>query len=272
MGLIGCGAIGTTLAEAVDSGVVSDAELVAVFDVYPEKMSELVKKLRRRPVEYTDFERFLKESGVEVAVEAASQEAVKLYAEKVLASGIDLMVMSVGALLDEDALQRIRRVAEDKGCRVFIPSGAIGGIDAVKAAKLGGLHRVVLTTRKNPESLKYAQYFQRAVKDPVGLKEATVIFEGTANEAVKAFPASVNVSAVLSLAGVGGADTVVRVVADPSVDKNIHEIEIEGVFGRMKVILENVPHRSNPKTSYLAVLSAIETLRSISSRNVFVGT
>ncbi|MFQ6135065.1 MAG: aspartate dehydrogenase [Nitrososphaerales archaeon] len=272
VGLIGCGAIGTMLAEAIDDGTVANAELTAVFDTYPERMKELVKRLRRRPKEYREFERFLRESGAEIIVEAASQEAVKLYAEKVIASGMDILIMSVGALLDEELLKKIKTAAESEGRRVLIPSGAIGGLDAVKAARLGGLDRVVLTTRKHPDSLKDSPHFQRVVKDPDGLKDVRVVFEGAASEAVKAFPVNVNVSAALSLAGVGGANTVVRVVADPSVTKNIHEIEVEGRFGRMKVLLENIRHPSNPKTSYLAVLSAIETLRSMASREIQIGT
>lgn len=270
--LIGCGAIGTVLAEAVDSGRAGETSLVAVFDVVPKSVERLVKHLKHRPKGYMDFEQFLKESDADIIVEAASQEAVKLYAEQVVKAGKNIMIMSVGALLNEALRSRIEAAAKKAGCRVIVPSGAIGGIDAIKAARLGGLERVTLTTRKNPDSLKYSPYFQKAVKDPAKMKEPVVVFEGAAEEAVKAFPANVNVSAVLSLAGVGGAKTVVRIVADPSATRNIHDIEAEGEFGRLMVRLENIPHPKNPKTSYLAVLSAIETLRSITSRDIRVGT
>ncbi len=272
VGLIGCGAIGTMLAKAIDDGTVANTDLVAVFDIYAEQMEDLVKKLKHRPKAYREFEKFLKESGAELVAEAASQEAVKQYAEKIIVSGKDIMIMSVGALLDEELLKKIKTAAEREERQVLVPSGAIGGLDAVKAAKLGGVDRVVLTTRKHPDSLKDSPHFQRVVKDPEGLRDARVIFEGAADEAVKAFPANVNVSAALSLAGIGGANTVVRVVADPSVTRNIHEIEVEGSFGRMKVLLENIRHPANPKTSYLAVLSAIETLRSRASREIRIGT
>jgi len=181
-------------------------------------------------------------------------------------------VMSVGALLDEHLLRRVKDAAEKSGRRVIIPSGALGGVDALKAAKLGGIRSVTLTTRKHPDSLRYSPYFKGKIEDLTGSKEPYVVFEGTAEEAVKAFPASVNVSATLSLAGIGGRETKVRIVADPKVSENIHEVEVEGGFGRMKVIMENVKHHSNPKTSYLAVLSAIETLKSVSSTGVKVGT
>ncbi len=272
VGLIGCGAIGTVLAEAIDSGRAGETTLEAVFDVVPESVERLVKHLKHRPNGYLDFEQFLKESEADIIVEAASQEAVKLYAEQVVKAGKNIMIMSVGALLDEDLRGSIEAAAREKGCRVIVPSGAIGGIDAIKAARMGGLDRVTLTTRKNPDSLKYSPYFQKAVKDPSKMKGPVVVFEGPAEEAVKAFPANVNVSAVLSLAGVGGAKTVVRIVADPSATRNIHEIEAEGRFGKLNIRLENIPHPDNPKTSYLAVLSAIETLRSITSRDLKIGT
>lgn len=270
--LIGCGAIGTVLAEAVDSGRAGETSLVAVFDVVPKSVERLVKHLKHRPKGYLDFEQFLKESEADIIVEAASQEAVKLYAEQVAKAGKSIMIMSVGALLNEALRRKIEAAAKKAGCRVIVPSGAIGGIDAIKAARLGGLERVTLTTRKNPDSLKYSPYFQKAVKDPDKMKKPVVVFEGAAEEAVKAFPANVNVSAVLSLAGVGGAKTIVRIVADPSATRNIHEIEAEGEFGRLTVRLENIPHPENPRTSYLAVLSAIETLRSITSRDIRIGT
>jgi aspartate dehydrogenase len=272
VGLIGCGAIGTVLAEAVDSGRAGETRLTAVFDVVPESVERLVKHLKHRPNGYLDFERFLKESEADIVVEAASQQAVKLYAEQVVKAGKSIMIMSVGALLDESLRARIEAAAKAAGCRVIVPSGAIGGVDAVKAARLGGLERVTLTTRKKPDSLRYSPIFQKAVKDPDNMKGPVVVFEGAAEEAVKAFPANVNVSAVLSLAGVGGAKTVVRIVADPAVTRNIHEIEAEGGFGRLTVRLENIPHPNNPKTSYLAVLSAIETLRSTTSKDIRVGT
>ncbi len=272
VGLIGCGAIGTVLAEAVDNGRAGETKIVAVFDVVPESVERLVKHLKHRPKGYLDFEQFLKESDADIIVEAASQEAVKLYAEQVAKAGKNIMIMSVGALLNDALRSRIETAAKKAGCRVIVPSGAIGGIDAVKAARLGGLERVTLTTRKNPASLKYSPYFQKAVKDSSKMKGPVVVFEGAAEEAVKAFPANVNVSAVLSLAGIGGTKTIVRIVADPSATKNVHEIEAEGEFGRLTVRLENIPHPGNPKTSYLAVLSAIETLRSITTRDIRVGT
>ena len=272
VGIIGCGSIGTTLAKAIDSGVVNNAELVALFDLMDDRVESLVQRLNTKPKKYCEFEAFLKNGGAEIVVETASQEAVISYSEKVITSGKDILIMSPGALLDEEFLKRIKEVAKKHGRQVQIPSGAIGGLDVVKAAKLEGLERVVSTIRKNPESLKKSPHFQKIVKDLDGLKKPKVIFQGCANDAVKLFPTNTNVSAALSLAGIGGQNTVVRVIADPTITMNIHEIEVKGKFGKMKIHLENYKHPSNPKTSYLAVLSAIETLRSNISGSMKVGT
>jgi aspartate dehydrogenase len=270
--LIGCGTIGTIIAEAVDMGRAGDSELVAAYDIVPKSIDSLMKRLKHQPVKYLEFEQFLSESGAELVVEAASQEAVKRYGELVVGAGKDLMIMSVGALLDDRLRNRIETTAKKVGRFVIVPSGAIGGIDAVKAAKYAGLNKVTLTTWKNPETLKYSPHFKKVMESTGHLRSSAIIFEGSAEEAVKAFPASVNVSAVLSLAGMGGAKTLVRIIGDSSVSRNIHEIEVEGDFGRMVMRLENIPHPENPKTSYLAALSAIETIRSITSKEIRVGT
>ena len=272
VGIIGCGAIGTTLAEAIDSGVVNNVELVALFDLFDDRIETLVQRLNHKPKKYCEFEVFLRNGGTDIIVEAASQQAVISYSERVITSGKDILIMSTGALLDKEFLKRIKEAAKKHGRQVQVPSGAIGGLDVVKAAKLGGLERVVSTIRKNPESLKASPDFQGIVKDFDDLKEPKIIFQGCANDAVKLFPSNTNVSAALSLAGIGGQNTVVRVIADPTITMNIHEIEVKGKFGKMKIHLENYKHPSNPKTSYLAVLSAIETLRSNISGSMKVGT
>jgi len=271
IGIIGCGAIGTSLAEAIDTGVINKAKLVAVYDIENSRIKNLIKKLNDKPKDYEKFETFLTESDSDIVIEAASQEAVLLYTEKIISSNKDIMIMSAGALLNEEFLNNIKKLTEEYGRHVYVPSGAIGGLDVLKAAKINGLKKVTLTTRKNPESLKNSPYFQMMTKNKDILNESSIIFEGAANDAVKLFPANVNVSAILSLAGLGGANTIVRIISDPSINKNIHELDIQGSFGSTKIILENSIHPSNPKTSYLAVLSAIEMLRSISEK-VVIGT
>jgi len=165
----------------------------------------------------------------------------------------------------------ISDACRDFGKTVYLPSGAIAGLDALKAVK-DELESVVLVTTKNPNSLKGAPFFDSSDIDPEKISEPTILFDGTAKEAVSLFPKNVNVSALLSLVGLGGDNTSVRVVADPNTDKNTHEINANGEFGNIKIIVENVPDSMNPKTSRLATLSAVELLRQICTKEVQIGT
>jgi aspartate dehydrogenase len=146
--------------------------------------------------------------------------------------------------------------AKENGCRIHIPSGAIGAIDALKAAKLYGLEEVTLTTRKPPSSLGNIEEI-----DLEHLGESRILYEGWATEAVVKFPQNVNVAATISLAGVGPKKTKVRIIADPTIDRNIHEIQARGAFGSFEIRLVNNPSPDNPKTSFLACLSVISLLK-----------
>lgn len=269
IGLIGCGAIGGVLARAIEEGQAGDTRLIVVFDRNLEKAWELAQKLKSKPKVARTFEELLGCEDVKLVVEAASQEAVKAYAVKVLKAGKDLMIMSAGALVDPKLVGEISRAARENSRKVYVPSGAIAGLDGVKASAIGKIESVILTTRKPLEALKDNTYFKEKFGGEV--KEPTVIYEGPAVEACRLFPANVNVAATLSLAGIGAEETVVRVIADPTLKRNVHEIEVRGEFGNLMVHVENVPSAENPRTSYLAALSAIATLKKISEPFV-VGT
>jgi aspartate dehydrogenase len=172
----------------------------------------------------------------------------------------------VGGLIGKEKLLKLA-----KNSRVYIPSGAICGIDGLKSASAGRIDSVTLTTRKPPKGLEGAPYLKERGIDPARFKDETVVFDGSAKDAIKGFPQNVNVSAVLSLAGIGAARTRVRIIASPGSERNIHEVEITGDFGKILTRTENVPSRTNPKTSALAILSAIATLGAIADR-VRVGT
>lgn len=163
------------------------------------------------------------------------------------------------------------QLAREKNCRIYLPSGALTGLDGVKSAAVGRIDSVTLTTRKPPAGLSGAPYLAREGIDLSSLREEKVIFEGSAEEAVEGFPRNINVAATLSLAGIGVAKTRVRIIADPKISRNIHEIEVEGEFGRLISRTENLPSPSNPKTSLLAIFSAIATLKSLASP-VRIGT
>jgi aspartate dehydrogenase len=270
VGLVGCGTIGSQLAMAVDSGKVANASLVSLFDVVENNAQGLKSKMRSKPRAYLDFDRFIS-SDIDIVVEAASQEAVRKFGKMILRAGKDLMVMSVGALADRAFLLELLQAASENGSRIYVPTGAIAGIDAVRSVR-HLLESVTLTTTKSPKALAGAPFFETSKIKLDKITERTVIYEGAASDAVKAFPANVNVAAVLSLAGIGADKTKVRIVADPVATTNQHEIVATGSFGEIRIAVSNVPSPGNPKTSFLAVLSAIECLRSICDDGMRIGS
>ena len=233
IGLLGCGAIGTQIALAIDSGKIP-ATLTHVYDIERSQADNLVSKLKQKP-EVVANSHLLSSNSVELVVEAASQEAVD--AVSILQNKKDMMIMSAGALLDESVFEVISDACRDFGKTVYLPSGAIAGLDALKSVR-DELESVVLVTTKNPNSLKDAPFFDSSDIDPEKISEPTVLFDGTAKEAVSLFPKNVNVSALLSLVGLGGDNTSVRVVADPNTDKNTHEINANGKFGNIRSLLK----------------------------------
>ena len=178
------------------------------------------------------------------------------------------MIMSVGGLI---GATKVFDSAAKKGCSVYIPSGAICGLDGIKAARCSSIKSAVLTTRKPPRALEGAPYILKKKINLSKLKKDTVIFDGTARQAAKAFPKNINVAASLSLAGIGFNRTKVRIIACPGLKKNSHCIEAKGSFGRIVTQTENVPSPGNPKTSFMAILSAIAALGGIIN-NSRVGT
>ena len=258
IGLLGCGAIGRSLAMAIEDGTIRGARLVALYDKDRSYAQKLSQRLEAKVPPTDSFQEFIETPGMSMVVEAASQAAVHQHAEAIISRGKQLLIMSTGALLNTDLFSKLASLSQETGCRIFVPSGAIGGIDAIKASR-SGLYSVVLTTRKPPASI-----VDIASTDPDAIKRITaptVVFEGNATEAVKRFPANINVAATLSLAGIGPEKTLVRIIADPDAKGNIHEIYAKGQSGEMRFVMENVPHPENPMTSYQAVLSAIETLK-----------
>jgi len=242
--LIGCGFIGRAILDAVKGGSL-DLKVSCVFDSDPSLLEGIGAPGT------SDFSGLLG-SDAELVVECASQKAVEAYALQVLESGKSLMLMSVGALADDALLERLKSAAKKNKVHIYLPSGAIGALDAVYSAGMGRLNEVSLTTRKPPESLG------------LSVTKETIVFDGLAREAVKLFPKNINVAATLSLAGIGFGRTKVRIVADPKAKRNIHEICAKGEFGELSFRVENLPSK-NPKTSLLAALSAIACLKKISS-------
>ena len=258
MGIVGCGAIGSTLALVLQRPPwVSSFQLVGVHDQDLKKARALARRLSGR-IPVLSLTALIQRS--RLLVEATSAAAAATIVRQALRARRTVVALSVGGLLP---LQRRLASLTREGGRLLIPSGAIAGLDAIKAARLGGLRRVTLTTRKPPRTLMDAPGARRLRARLLTTRRPLELFRGSATRAVEAFPQNINVAATLALAGLGSARTEVRMVADPSVHQNIHEIEAVGAIGRCRFRLENRPARANPKTSQLAIWSALATLHQL---------
>lgn len=258
LGLIGCGSIGSTLARFLQAepGV---SEII-IWDRARTRARELARTMDK--VTYVpSFSAML--SDVEVVVEAASQGALRSRGPAVLEAGRELVLMSVGALAEPATLRALQRAAHKGGSRFHVPSGAVAGLDGLKSAQVGKLHRVELETRKPPRMFEGTDAWEGGAL--ARIRKPRTIFDGAAAEACRRFPQNVNVAATLGLAGLGAEGTRVRIIADPEAERNVHAITVEGDFGRMRVEVENLPSLRNPRTSHLAALSAVATVRGLLS-------
>jgi len=201
----------------------------------------------------------------EVVVEAASHEAVNEHLVPLLEAGISVVVLSAGALADERLRASALAAAERHAGLLHVPSGGIGGLDALKAACIAGVDEVSIRVAKPPKAWLGVPYVQKSGIALERLAAPYTLFEGSAREGVPHFPQNVNIAAVLSLAGIGLARTRLEVVADPGLTHNTHTIRVSGKSGRFTVVLENVPSPDNPKTAWLACYSALAALRDMAS-------
>jgi aspartate dehydrogenase len=260
VGLIGFGAIGRRLADAIAAGDAGHCELAAVLVRRPERIADVADKLGCLVT--GDAGDFLATS-FDLVVEVAGHDALKAYAEDALRQGKDLLLISIGALADSHFEKRLYRAAHDYGRRVYLATGAIAGLDAISAGAVGGLHAVTHSVRKPPAGLLPPDEIEAAIASG----EPRVLYEGPAREAALRFPENVNVAAAVSLAGLGLDKTTVRVVADPTVLRNTHEIEVRGEFGELRIVLQNIP-TENPKTGRLTAMSMIKALRNLTAEVV----
>jgi aspartate dehydrogenase len=254
VGLLGLGAIGRPVARALAAGM-PGLSLAGACSRDADRAREFLSGLAGAPP-LLGFGELL--ARADVVVEAATRAALVEHAPSILEAGRDLIVLSVGALLDHP--EWVDQAAA-RGGRIHVPSAAIAGLDGLKGAAVDGhLETVVMETRKPPRGLAGAP--GAAGLDLVAITTPTLVFEGTAREACRAFPANVNVVAAVSLAGLGPDRTCIRILADPSIDRNRHTVTAEGAFGRLRIELENVPSE-NPRTGKLAYLSTIAYLREL---------
>lgn len=243
VGIVGCGAIANIITTSIvpeDNGI----EIKYFFDKDVERAENLASLAGG--VAVLDFEDML--NNVDLVLECASPDSVKELAPTVLEHGKDMIIMSIGAFMDMEFYNNVLKIAKENDAKIHLPSGAVVGLDGIKAVAKFGLKEVNLVTRKSPKSLG---------KD---IDKEEILFEGKASEAVKEFPLNINVAATISMAC--NRDIDVKIIVDPKVDRNVHEITAKGDFGEFKTTTMNYPCSSNPKTSMLAALSAIRLLKS----------
>jgi len=260
IGIVGCGAIGSSLAKVIVKDFSRQALLGGLYDLDRDKTKKLsLSLLGTNRLSRKSLKELLKNS--ELIIESASAKDSWDIAKLALANGKDIMIMSVGGVLGR--LKPLTVLAKQQKAKIYIPSGAISGLDALKAAAIAKINKVLLTTTKHPLSFKGVKYVEEKKINLAGIKKDRVLFSGRARDAVKYFPQNINVAAVLSLAGIGENKTLVKIIASPRAARNMHEIRITSDAGDIFTRTENIVHPDNPKTSYLAVLSAVAVLKQI---------
>lgn len=252
--IAGLGTIGHVVAERLDQGI-SGLRLVAVSARDGKKAAARIAQFKSQiTVEPLDRLPQL----ADVIVECLPAALFREIAECALDAGRTLIAVSCGALLaNPDLVERARK----GGGRIIVPTGALLGLDAVQAAAEGTIHSVRMVTRKPPWGLAGAPFIAEHGITLEGLSEPRKIFEGTAHDAVRGFPANVNVAAALSLAGIGANRTVVEIWADPTLDRNVHTIEVDSDSAQFTMTINNIPTDENPKTGRITALSVIAVLR-----------
>ena len=250
-GILGCGAIASIITDFAAGGEMG-ADLNFFYDIDTERAENLASRVDGIVVQ--DVNEMIGQ--VDLVIEAASPEAVIKIVPQILKRGKDVIIMSVGALIDSELKNHLEEIAEENNSMIYAPSGAVVGLDGIKAASIGEISEVSLVTRKSPESLG------------ILIDSETILYEGKARDAVRKFPANINVAAALSIAY--GKEVNVKIIADPNVSRNCHEVCVVGDFGELRTITQNETCAQNPKTSVLAAYSAIKLLKSL-NENIRIG-
>ena len=251
----GLGAIGSKVVTALDEGIdglVLTAVSVQNVEKHRAWLSGLTAIPKILPIEALA-------EAADIVVECAPSELVRSIVAPVVARGKCAVVLSVGALLENDDLIELARA---NGGQILVPTGALIGLDAVTAAAVGTIHSVQMVTRKPVAGLAGAPYIVENNIDIERITEPLKIFDGTARQAANGFPANLNVAVALSLAGIGPDRTRVQIWADPTVTRNMHRIEVESDSARFSMSIENIPSE-NPRTGLITALSVIACLRKL---------
>jgi aspartate dehydrogenase len=257
IGLIGIGYIGTTIIQAIAEEKIEDTVVQAVYDIDKEKTEKIKEEWPsiRIMSSITDFH------DCNIIIECAVQEVVTRIFDITVKNEKYFVPMSIGAFITfPDLYNKYQNLSEKQKSRIFLPSGAIGGFDCIDTVRLVGIKRAKIKTRKPNKAFRNNRFIE---SNNIKLSENSpvILFEGNAKLATTYFPRSVNVAARLALSTLGPEKTSVEIIADPTISKNIHTIEIESEVGKYNFTFENNPSPTNPKTSWLAALSAIYTIK-----------
>ena len=257
----GLGAIGLTVAKALDpaegQGGIAGLRLVAVSELDRDKAAAGLAGFAAPP-EIVEPEELA--SRADIVVEALPAALFQRIAVPALQAGRVFVPCSVGALLGH---MQLVKLAQEKGARIVVPTGALVGLDAVRACAEGPVESITIETRKPPRGLAGAPWLVKNNIDVLAVTEPVCVFEGNAVDAAAGFPANANVAAALALAGIGPVRTRVKIWADPGVDRNIHTIRVEAGAARLTMTVEGVPTETNPRTGKLSPLSVIACLRGL---------
>jgi aspartate dehydrogenase len=254
----GLGAIGLKVARALDAGL-PGLTLVAVAGRDPARTRDQATAFKSKPRVLSSEELA---GAADVIVDCAPSVAFETLAKSVIEAGRILVTVNAGALLrHRDLIAR----AEETGGRIIVPTGALVGLDAVRAAAEGTITRATMITRKPPQGLEGAPYLVERGIRLENLKAPLKVFEGSAGDGARGFPANVNVAAALSLAGIGPEATRLEIWADPTLERNSHAIEIESDSARLRMSIEGIPTPENPRTGKITALSVIACLRGLTA-------
>ncbi len=258
IGIVGCGAIGAGVALYIEKKLSSLAVVYALADKNIQVAKALQKKLRCSPKIYDNAALVEK---VDLVVEAASIAGARFLLKKAIACRKDIIILSVGALINKT---NILREAVRKKVNIYVSSGAIVGVDGLGALSLGNIKKISLTTSKPPRGLIGADYLKKKKIDLTNLKKEKVVFRGGVKEAIRYFPKNINVAVTLLLTS-AFKNIEVCIKADPKIKRNIHRIEVDAAEAKLSIEISNMPSKSNPRTSALAILSTQQLLRKIFS-------
>ena len=264
LGIIGLGNIGFHVAKAVLEGVIGNMQVVAFLDQPDCPNGETLQTLSPAPIAaHTDFDAFLAEE-MDIVLEAASPKVVRAYAKKIVESGTDFMMMSVGGVIDPGFLDDLGETAQAHGATVYVPCGAVTGQNILYGGVIAGLDEVVLQSTKSVAGLREAPYIREKGIDLDSLTEPTVVYRGNVYDAVVNFPQNVNIAASLGLSGFGCDKTMVEIVCDPNATQIQQRVFARGAFGDMSIELHFLPS-PNKRSSYMAILGAMSSLKKYAS-------